>query len=181
MSKWSQLRNKLESAAFLVSKEGAAKEAHSEVVQCLILLSELESSCLGPVKASPSINALHKKEEYSNEDIHKEINKVSNRLKLWAKRPNQINSKILNAFLRLERSGVSVITEKDLKGKVPEIKSFESNFSQMKIIAEKNHGKLFEQYGERITLWQPSASEVRNYEKMVFGDIELYKHKESHS
>ena len=181
MSKWSQLRNKLESAAFLVSKEGAAKEAHSEVVQCLILLSELESSCLGPVKASPSINALHKKEEYSNKDIHKEINKVSNRLKLWAKRPNQINSKILNAFLKLERSGVSVITERDLRAEVPEVKSFESNFAQMKIIAERNHGKLFEQYGERITLWQPIVSEVRNYERVVYENIDFHKHKEPRS
>ncbi len=41
--KLSELKNKLESAAFLVSKEGATKEAHSELIQGLIIISELES------------------------------------------------------------------------------------------------------------------------------------------
>ena len=156
-SKLSQLKQKLESAAFLVSKEGAAKEAHTEIVQSLVILSEIASVDFNQ-NTSVSLN----------ESDTQEINKVSRRLKLWAKRPTQINSKILNAFLKLERSGVSVITENDLKNELPEEGSFESNFAQMKIIAEKNHGKVFEQYGEKIVLWSPVVSNIREYEKVVF-------------
>ena len=33
-----------------------------------------------------------------------EVNKVARRLKLWVKRPNQLNTKILTAFLKLQAS-----------------------------------------------------------------------------
>ncbi len=158
--KLSELKNKLESAAFLVSKEDAAKEAHTELIQGLIIVSELELIYETP-KNSPTQITSTKKNSI-------EINKVSRKLKLWAKRPNQINSKILNAFLKLERSGISVITENNLRNELLEEKTFESNFAQMKIIAEKNHGKVFEQYGENIVLWPPIVPNVREYEKVVF-------------
>lgn len=158
--KISELKNKLESAAFLVSKEGAAKEAHTELIQSLIIISELESIYEAPKNVSSQITPTKK------DSI--EINKVSRKLKLWAKRPKQINSKILNAFLKLERSGASVITENNLKDELLDEKTFESNFAQMKIIAEKNHGKVFEQYGENIVLWPPVVSNIREYEKVVF-------------
>ncbi|VAW60316.1 hypothetical protein MNBD_GAMMA08-1532 [hydrothermal vent metagenome] len=38
----------------------------------------------------------------------------------------------------------------------------------MKIIAEKNHGKVFDQYGENIVLWPPVVPSIREYEKVVF-------------
>ena len=157
----SKLKKKLESAAFLVSKTGAEKEAYSKIIQCLVLLSELEPS-------DENINTMT-----STKNDSDEINKVSRRLKLWAKRPNQINSKILNAFLKLERSGIPVITENTLKNELLEEKSFESNFAQMKIIAEKNHGKVFDQYGENIVLWPPITSNIREYEKVVFRNKEI--------
>ena len=171
--KLSQLKNRLESAAFLVSKEGAAKEAHSEIIQGLVILAELESSNLKP-EASYSqdetgVRETDIKERNSAENNRNEINKVSSRLKLWAKRQNQINSRILNAYLSLERSGMSTITEMDLKNELSDIEKFDSNFSQMKIIAKNNHGKVFEQYGDHIRLWAPVASEIREYESVVFG------------
>jgi len=158
--KLSKLKNKLESAAFLVSKEGAAREAHAELIQGLIIVSELESIHETPKDLSSSIPPTPKDSA--------EINKISRKLKLWAKRPNQINSKILNAFLKLERSGVSVITENDLRNELLEEESFDSNFAQMKIIAKKNHGKVFDQYGENIVLWPPVVPDIREYEKVVF-------------
>jgi len=156
-SKLTQLKERLESAAFLVSKGGFEKEAHSKIVQSLVVLSEIEGVL---VKSKTTVAP-----EKSNVP---ETNKVKRRLKLWAKRPDQINSKILNAFLKLERSGASTITEDDLRKELPEEKSFESNFAQMKIIAEKNHGKIFEQYGENISLWNPVVADIREYEKVVF-------------
>ena len=139
--KLAQLKNHLELAAFMVSKGTSEKEAHSEIVHSLIVLSEIEGLLVKP--KAPEAN------EKTNIN---EVKKVNRRLKLWAKRPNQINSKILNAFLKLERSGATTITEIDLRNELPDEKSFESNFVQMKIIAEKNHGKIFEQYGENISL-----------------------------
>ncbi len=156
-SKLLQLKNKLVSTAFLVSKKGSEKQVHSEIVQSLVILAEVEAIYLSDGK------------KYSVSDVdNREINKVNNRLKLWAKRPNQINSRILNAFIKLERSGVSVITESALKNELPEVTSFESNFAQMKVIAEKNHGKVFEQYGDEVTFWKPIIPNVREYEKVVF-------------
>lgn len=156
-SKLTQLKERLESAAFLVSKGGLEKEAHSKIVQSLVVLSEIEG-----VLVKPKTTIAPEKSNIP------ETNKVKRRLKLWAKRPDQINSKILNAFLKLERSGASTITEDDLRKELPEEKSFESNFAQMKIIAEKNHGKVFEQYGENISLWSPVVADIREYEKIVF-------------
>jgi len=158
--KLSELKNKLESIAFLVSKEGAAKEAHAELIQSLVIVSKLESIYEAPENSSSPL---------AQTDRDKvEIDKVSRRLKLWAKRPNQINSKILNAFLKLERSGMPVITENNLRNELLEEKSFEGNFAQMKIIAEKNHGKVFDQYGENIVLWPPVVPSIREYEKVIF-------------
>jgi len=156
-SKLALFKKHLESAAFLVSRGGAEKDAHSEIVQSLIIVSELEA-------------LLNKQNTQITDEIIdvQEVNKVNRRLKLWAKRPNQINSKILNAFLRLKRSGFTTITEVDLKNELPEEKSFESNFLQMKIIAAKNHGKVFEQYGENISLWSPVVTGINEYENIVF-------------
>jgi hypothetical protein len=156
------LKAKLESTAFLVTKNGSEKQIHSEIVQSLVILSEVLQSL-----------SLHKREDKSDRkkspvsDLTNinEINKVSNRLRLWAKRQSNINSRILNAFLKLEHSGMLVITENALKNEIPELRTFESNFNQMKGIAEKNHGKVFEQYGDQVTLWEPIIPYVREYEK----------------
>lgn len=156
-SKIAKLKNDLELAAFMVSKGEPEKETHSKIVQSLVTLSELEA-LLEKAKSSETQGDLEMEE----------VKKVNRRLKLWAKRQNQINSKILNAFLKLERSGLIPITETDLINELPNEKSFASNFVQMKIIAEKNHGKVFEQCGDAITLWKPVLSSIREYEKNVF-------------
>jgi hypothetical protein len=158
-SKLSLLKNRLETAAFLVGKGGAEKEAHSEIIQSLILVSEIEPYLASPKSTNaPSVSESH------------EAKKVRRRLKLWSGRQSQINAKILNAFLKLRQAGASVITERDIQKELPEESSFETNFTQMKIIAERNHGKIFDQHGEQVTIWEPIAADVREYERIVFGD-----------
>ena len=49
------------------------------------------------------------------------------------------------------------------------IKTFKSNFAQMKNFGEKNHGKVFELNGQIVTLWNPVKDNVifeykRHYE-----------------
>jgi hypothetical protein len=160
--KLDSLKKHLESAAFLVSKGESEKEAHSEIVQSLIIVSDLKRM-LNNHSASPLQKPMSRKPT----DVE-EVRKVNRRLKLWAGRQSQINSKILNAFLKLKRSGLTTITETDLRNELPQEKSFYSNFAQMKIIAPNNHGKVFEQYGENITIWEPVSQGVEEYERVVF-------------
>ena len=173
--KLAQLKHKLESAAFLVIKDGTAKEVHSEIVQCLVIVAELESACL-TLNSSPALNDAGAQQEDRNhaskesEKIRNEINKVSRKLKRWAGKQKQLNSRILNAYLKLERAGKSAITESDLKNEVSDIETFESNFVQMKTIASNNHAKVFDKYGDEVRLWAPIVTKIREYEKVIFGD-----------
>ncbi|EEZ80674.1 hypothetical protein [Candidatus Thioglobus sp.] len=155
-----ELKNTLEDAAFLVTGNASAKVIHSKIVRGLISLSEIEKLTL---KENLVID---------NRDSHlKEVNKVARKLKFWAKpeRKKQINARILNAYLDLNKSGVENITEDTLKDALLNIKDFKNNFDQMKNIAEKNHGKIFEQdnFGN-IRIWNPVQSFVDEYEKIVF-------------
>ena len=158
-SELSLLKQRLENAAFLIGKGGAEKEAHSEVIQSLLLVAEIESTLTSPGVV----------ESLGGEESH-EANKVRRRLRLWAGRQNQINTKILNAYLKLQREGKTIITEQDLRKELSDEKSFDSNFAQMKIIADRNHGKVFDQHGDRIAIWEPVAADIREYEKIIFGE-----------
>lgn len=97
-----------------------------------------------------------------------EKNKVRNRLELWAKRQNQINSRILNAYLTLERKGYTRITTSMISNQLRDIKSFQSNFNQMKTIAPHNHAKVFDVLDDVVTIWPVVEIHVRDYERKVF-------------
>jgi len=46
------------------------------------------------------------------------------------------------------------------------IKTFKTNFAQMKNFGEKNHGKIFDVFNSKITLWKPIEKDVyREYER----------------
>ncbi|WOV92120.1 MAG: hypothetical protein R1F54_05740 [Candidatus Zeuxoniibacter abyssi] len=112
----------------------------------------------------------HDKETPKSAKEKPEVEKVKHRLQLWARpeRQNNINSGILNAFLKLKQSGNKCIREEDIQKEPPDIETFKSNFSQMKIIAENNHGKIFDQNGDCIEIWKPVYLLVSEYEKKVF-------------
>ena len=96
-----------------------------------------------------------------------EVNRVASRLTLWANNPHQINSRILNAYLTLKRSGERQITVGMLKVEYGEA-NFNTNFVQMRNIAANNHGKVFELSGELVEIWQPVAGLISQYEVSVF-------------
>lgn len=158
--KLAQLKAQLESLAFMVRQRGAEKEAHAEIVQILAILSELENMLI-----KPKILKTDKSLEISEE---KEVAKVSSRLKRWEQHQYQINSRILNAFLKLKRAGKTPIRVADLRDEVSEVKTFNSNFAQMKTISKKNHGKVFELQSDNVSIWSPVATSVREYERIVF-------------
>lgn len=147
------MKENLEQAAFLIYKENSDQLVHAKILDSLVKLSNLEALMMSN----------------TNDETADEIKKVSRRLQLWAKRPHQINAIILNNFLKIKRSGISVITETMLKNSIDENSNFDSNFAQMKIISQKNHGKIFEVKGEIVTIWSPVKNAVDEYETLVFG------------
>lgn len=154
-AKFAQLREQLETITFLISKAGSEKQTHSDLVRALITLAEIEK-----------MYSIDKSNSGVSDKFANEVKKVRNRLKLWARpeRQGQINVRILNAFLRIRNSGAIIVREEDLRRELPEVESFDSNFAQMKIIAEKNHGKIFEQDGSAVKIWEHVLPYVKEYE-----------------
>jgi hypothetical protein len=87
-----------------------------------------------------------------------EIKKVEKRIQRWLRNPNQYNSKILNTFMRLSNNNEHSISVSLLE-KHSDIDDgkFITNYNQMKIIAERNHGKVFEETHGEVRLWEPVA------------------------
>lgn len=85
--------------------------------------------------------------------VSAEIAKVEKRLPGWFKNSKQLNSRILYSFLSLYDSSVGYVLYNDLERTSNLGNKFSSNFDQMKNFGEKNHGKIFEQDGNRVYLW----------------------------
>lgn len=150
------LRDLIEDAAFLVSSNAPAREIHAKLVRCLAILEPMTQH------AEPEPG------DTSQAEVA-EINKVARKLKRWVSRPEQINTRILKAYLELERSGASRITEADIADKIGGTIKLGGNLAQMKIIADRNHGKVFDQHGDQLKIWPPVEIHVREFEREVFG------------
>lgn len=94
-----------------------------------------------------------------------EVRKVEKRLKLWQKRPTQINSQILSAFLKIQRARNKPVSEKELRACFPLDFPFDSNFAQMRLIAPKNHGKVFDLTDDVVSIWPPVAEYVQRFQR----------------
>lgn len=168
------IRSTLEAASFLVSRGGSEKEAHSKIIQSLVLLAQLEMEAKigvgkttdGPHDGSSSNDVRPSKISNSHtNDSAKEVHKVRQRIPKWFDKPNQINSKILLRYLELRSLGVSV-TPPVLKSKCHDISDFEGNFNQMKNYGGRNHGKVFDEIDGAIVLWGPVSDFIlEHYEK----------------
>lgn len=150
---FTQARGFLEAAAFQVSAGNELPEAHRNIVKALVSLEEMERMLKSE---NPAVN-----------DELQEVSKVSRRLKLWAKRPTQMNTRILKAFVSLSSDEQLPVTEAQLKAEVGE-ENFDINFVQMKNIAEKNHGKVFEVTGDKVTIWPPVTAAVDEFRRTIF-------------
>ncbi len=86
--------------------------------------------------------------------------KAIHRIPKWAKKPEQINHKIIRAFFQLEKDGMVDLRELQLRCTDREnypdvyIPTFTSNFAQMKFDRSKSHGKVFEVEDDtKVRLW----------------------------
>ncbi|OEJ98625.1 hypothetical protein A8C32_05350 [Flavivirga aquatica] len=97
-----------------------------------------------------------------------QINKVVSKLPRWFKNGHRINSQILLNYLKLEEEYETVKYE-HLAEKCKHLRTFKTNFDQMKNFGEKNHGKIFEVIDTNITLWKPLKKEIylhyKNYKR----------------
>ena len=113
-------------------------------------------------------NAMNQNESKKSQD---EVAKVTHRLKRWASRPQQINAKILNAFLVLRSHRERVIIIENIEDEYAKTNgpsdAFMKNFNQMRNFGEKNHGKVFDVTGGCVKIWQPVADAVAGYEAAV--------------
>lgn len=98
--------------------------------------------------------------------------KALNKIGKWAKKPNQINHRIIKAFLMLSKE-LPFVTYNDLLKRCtdeetyPEVyvTTFANNFNQMKFDSEKSHGKIFEVDSSGVvTLWDYIENEIIRYE-----------------
>jgi hypothetical protein len=95
------------------------------------------------------------------EKIEKEIERVQKKIPKWFQDTDQINSKILYAFIEvfLKKGNVTV---EDLKNE-SNVNTFKSNYDQMRFIAPHNHAKIFEEIDENVYLWKEVEEFIWNY------------------
>lgn len=101
----------------------------------------------------------------------KYFGKALSKISKWAKKPKQINYKILRAYLQIENE-LKFVTYDDLmlrcsnEEKHPDVyvATFHSNFEQMKFDSEKSYGKVFEvNENQIVTLWDYVKDEIMNH------------------
>ncbi len=91
-----------------------------------------------------------------------EVAKVKRKLSLWINRPHQINTKILNKYLKITQTH-SVITLDLLRSSLTNIQTFDSNFDQLRMITDNNHAKIFELTNNIVEIWTPVKPLVEAY------------------
>ncbi len=141
----------------------SAKEAYRESIR--IDHSELEEKLLSIITNTQLLLEESKNQRFSKtsnyskiNDEDTEIQKVKNRVLRWIKNPDQYNAKILNTFMALSNNNQHPIPVSTLeKHSGLNYSKFITNYNQMKIIAERNHGKVFEEKDGEVTLWEPVA------------------------
>ncbi len=157
-----KLRESIESAAFLVATPDSQSQAHTKLVQSLVLLDHLEQHIPNASERVPSFQA-----ERNSETVALELQKLERKLPRWRKNTHQKNSQILIEFLKLSKDWRKVAYE-TLKAHCRNIDGFERNYNQMKNFGDKNHGKVFDERDGYVELWEPAVALVLE----LFGDYE---------
>lgn len=104
-------------------------------------------------------------ESYNSNEIETESTKIHKRVPNWLGKPQQINSQILLNYLKLRHNNNFVLVE-NLEESCKKIENFKSNYHGMKNFGKKNHGKVFDEVGNKIFLWEPVQNFIeKEYEK----------------
>ena len=99
--------------------------------------------------------------------------KALRRISKWAKKPSQINHKIVRAYLQLAEES-ELVSYDVLKTRCSDnekhpdvyVSAFVSNFAQMKFDGDKSHGKVFEVDDNGfVTIWSYVEDEIMRYKE----------------
>lgn len=124
-------------------------------------------------KIAASLRGTSSMEEISVNSDEQNYGKALRKISKWAKKPSQINHKIVRAYLQLREELGTVNYETlqkrcDNKEEHPDvyISTFATNFAQMKFDGDKSHGKVFEVDEDGVvTLWAYIETEIMKYKK----------------
>lgn len=129
-----------------------AKAAYRESV--LIENGLLEEHLLSIIGDATSI--LNKTHGHSGDSEDNEIQKVHRKLPRWLRNKSQYNYIILKTFMTISAGNARSVNVEELRERsgLP-IQKFNSHYSQMKNISDRNHAKVFEETSGVVELWQP--------------------------
>jgi hypothetical protein len=83
------------------------------------------------------------------------------RIRLWGRRPQQMNHKIVRAFLQLERNGeVEYSNLRRHCTEILHISGFDAHYASMRTDAGNAHGKVFFNDGSKVRMWDRVRKEV---------------------
>ena len=128
--------------------------AQDKLMQIMVNLSTLKEQ------------KLERKSSGSTVTEDTEIEKVHRKVPRWMKNPSQYNSIILRTYMLISNNNKNPVILNVLEDKTNlNSKQFLTNYTQMKIMAEKNHAKVFTEEDGVVSLWEP-------VEKFI---VELYQ------
>ena len=96
--------------------------------------------------------------DYEDDKEAEEIYKVRRRVPKWYNAHDQINSIILDVFMKLSDNGKNPVSREQLKDGAEKrgVKDFMGNYNQMKNYGVNNHAKVFsEDEKKMVRLWEP--------------------------
>lgn len=125
--------------------------------------------------------AVSSKCAYCNDNNSKPITentnygKANKKIPLWAYKPFQYNHKIIKSFfyasaiLGTPGAATLLVMEKVCSDPTREdlyVKNFKSNYAQMKTDAANSHGKVFEDDGQNVWIWDEVKETLMQYENL---------------
>lgn len=117
--------------------------------------------------SSPSV-------EKSGSDTKDFYGKAISRIPLWALKPSQYNHKIIRAyFMAVDIAGEATLTmmerlcsDKDQPDLY--VPTFKNNYAQMKLDGPKTHGKVFEDDGNNVWIWNEVEDTLMKYKSSFY-------------
>ena len=153
------------SEASLLALKSHLEEAAAHLQKAASLVASLnEAEHIPPIHSTSVQSSSHIVDEQN------EIAKVRRKLPRWATKPNQNCTQVLRAYIQAKREGVQPITTAAIQDRLADPSIFPTTFAQMKNIAQKNNGKVFDQVGDEVRIWPPVAVFVDEFERRVFGE-----------
>lgn len=111
-------------------------------------------------------------------DVKDFYGKALQRIPMWAMKPSQYNHKIIKAFfMAIDIAGEATISMMEQLCSDKErldlfVPTFRNNYSQMKLDGPKSHGRVFEDDGNHVWIWDEVEETLMKYKKSFYAGEE---------